>query len=104
MRCPRELPERLAQLLPHAWNEGRPSELFWETATRLANLDMADVRVIERPTTLLVCEEWVVELLHDGWQVRAWRGEDDPHYESALELWALPETGPLSENEETEEL
>jgi hypothetical protein len=55
---------------------------------------MADVRVIAPPTTLLVCEEWVVELLESGWQVRAWMGEEDPYYESARELWALPGTGP----------
>lgn len=97
------MPERLAQQLPHAWEAGREPELFWETATRLANLDMADVRLIGRPTTLLVCEEWVVEMLDSGWQVREWLGEDDPYYDSALDLWALPGTGPDVEGDEEDE-
>jgi hypothetical protein len=65
---------------------------------------MSDVRVIGRPTTLLVCEEWVVEMLETGWQVREWLSEEDPYYESARELWALPNTGPNIPEEDDSEL
>lgn len=98
VRCPREIAERFAQLLPSNWDDQRPDEFLWEAAARRSNVPGFDVRVIATPgLAFLICEQWVVEAAA-GWVVRAWLAEDGPLYASAVDLEALGEEDDLDED------
>jgi hypothetical protein len=50
----------------------------------------------------LIGAAWVVEMGSGRWNVREWRHDDDPLWESAHETWAFDEYDDIEEQDDPE--